>query len=304
MPLFSFEMLHVFHHLKFWTVANKLFAIYPNLPSLQALTFLIFVSGLRKTKSQLSASFTSDGRYVVSAGEDSNVYIWNYDLSGNRQSSKGVRSVKSVRSCELFSSEGVSVAVPWPGVNHRDTSLSNNRLHLPSQPLKILEPSTWLWDSDFCSIGAWLFNDGISKGSATWPEEKLPASPQNSVEANDHHQHYRVHQHSDCRYHMHHQYHRLTHLSATWSLVIVTASCNGIIRSFHNYGLPVRLWQVKEGSFFNGHGAAGMTLSREYGAALIDMAWCQWLWGDPDLLRCYCQFFLAVVRGSTTRDLC
>ncbi|ONK57530.1 uncharacterized protein A4U43_C09F1440 [Asparagus officinalis] len=187
--------------------------------------------GLRKSKSQLSASFTSDGRYIVSVGEDSNVYIWNYDLSGRQQSSKvtkSLKSLKSIRSCELFSSEGLSLAVPWPGINHRDSDSNNHHLHLPSQPAKILEPSTWLWDSDFCSLGAWLFADGISKGSATWPEEKLVASHRNSLEVRDHH-------------HMHHRYQHLTHLSATWSLVIVTASCDGTIRSFHNYGLPVRL---------------------------------------------------------------
>lgn len=198
------------------------------------------LSGLRKTKSLLSASFTSDGRYILSAGEDSNVYIWNYDLSG-RKSSKGEKSVKSIRSCERFSSDGVSIAVPWPGIGHKDVCSSNNMLHLPSQPLKILEPSTWLWDSDFCSLGAWIFADGISRGAATWPEERLTSSSQNSAEANDHHRKHHYHNHSDHEYHMHSQYHRLIHLSATWNLVIVTASCNGTIRSFHNYGLPVRI---------------------------------------------------------------
>lgn len=194
------------------------------------------VSGLRKTKSQVSASFTSDGRYIVSAGEDSHVYIWNYNLSG-RQSSKGVKLVKSVRSCELFSSAGVSVAVPWPGMNSRDSDFSTNSLHLRSQPVKLLEPSTWLWNSGFSSLGAWLCADGISKGSATWPEETLPASPQHALEVKD--------DYSQCNYqprdHQYQHCHRLMLLSATWSLVIVTASCDGTIRSFHNYGLPVRL---------------------------------------------------------------
>lgn len=203
------------------------------------LTFTAYGSGFRKTKSQLSASFTSDGRYIVSVGEDSNVYIWNYDLSG-RQSSKGVKSVKSIRSCELFSSAGVSLAVPWPGMNRRYSDMSNINLHLPSQPLKLLEPSTWLWDSDFCSFGAWFFADGLFKGSATWPEEKLPGPPRHLLEAKDHYQHHND-QHRDHRHRMHRQYLRFTHLSATWSLVIVTASCDGTIRSFHNYGLPVRL---------------------------------------------------------------
>lgn len=213
--------------------------VYSNLPETLGLIFAVPSSGLRKTKSQLSASFTSDGRYIVSAGEDSNVYIWNCDLSGQK-SSKRVKSAKSIRSCECFSSEGVTVAVPWPGMGRKDIGSSNDKLHLPSQPLKILEPSTWLWGSDFCSLGAWFFADGISRGAATWPEEELPASPRNSAEANDRRQHHH-HLHSNHRHHMQRQYQQLTHLSAAWGLVIVTASCNGTIRSFHNYGLPVGL---------------------------------------------------------------
>jgi hypothetical protein len=33
----------------------------------------------------------------------------------------------------------------------------------------------------------------------------------------------------------------LSAISAAWNMVIVTASHGGVIRSFHNYGLPVTL---------------------------------------------------------------
>ncbi|KAJ6802980.1 WD repeat-containing protein YMR102C-like [Iris pallida] len=126
--------------------------------------------------------------------------------------------------------------MPWTGMDHRQSSLNNNGLHMPSQPLKILEPSTWLWDSDFRSFGAWLFADSILGESATWPEEKLPISPPHSSRHGDLRR-----QHGNLQYHMHPNYQQLTCLSASWSLVIVTASRNGSIRTFYNYGLPVTL---------------------------------------------------------------
>ncbi|GJN02986.1 hypothetical protein PR202_ga20382 [Eleusine coracana subsp. coracana] len=111
-----------------------------------------------KSKTLSSPYLTSDGRYLISAGKDSYVYIWNYADSGD---------VKSVHSCELFFSKDVSTA-----------------------------------------------------GSATWPEEKLPSmKPENDSQL------------GDC----------LSMASAAWNTVIVTASHDGVIRSFPNYGLPVRL---------------------------------------------------------------
>lgn len=158
-------------------------------------------------------------------GEDSYVYIWNHDSCGSKRS-------KSTRACELFFSEGASVAVPWPGLDHGLAGSSNITLGASSLQQKILEAYTCLRDPDCFSLGAWLFSDGSSRGSATWPEEKLSSTPKPSLITKSCHRHH-------C--HLHHQYHSLTSMAAAWSLVIVTASHDGTIRSFHNYGLPVRL---------------------------------------------------------------
>ncbi|KAJ0976624.1 hypothetical protein J5N97_012098 [Dioscorea zingiberensis] len=181
--------------------------------------------GLRKSKSQSFASFTSDGRYIVSVDEDSHVYVWNYNESRLHSSLKGA---KTIRSCELFSSEGVSVAVPWPGIDHRGAGLGFNSVLASSSPQRILEPSTWLRDPDCFSLGICFFAESPTKqqSSATWPEEKL--IPSTLPSTTDDHRHGR-------------HFHCLTTISATWSLVIVTAGHDGSIRSFHNYGLPVRL---------------------------------------------------------------
>lgn len=183
-------------------------------------------TGLRKTKSHISASFTSDGRYIVSVGEDSNVYVWNCDMLSKPCS----KEAKSIRSFELFFSDGVSVAVPWPKMEHRRGSCTNG-LHLPSPPLKILEPSTWLWDSECLYLGSWLFTDGASR---VGPEEKLPKLPQISSDSD-------IPNMCKPKNEMLCRYPQLTSLAAVWSLVIVTASSDGCIRSFHNYGLPVFL---------------------------------------------------------------
>jgi hypothetical protein len=58
------------------------------------------------------------------------------------------------------------------------------------------------------------------RGSVTWPEEKLSsAKTENAPRL------------ADC----------FSAISAAWNMVIVTASHGGVIRSFHNYGLPVTL---------------------------------------------------------------
>ncbi|CAI9772014.1 unnamed protein product [Fraxinus pennsylvanica] len=67
--------------------------------------------GLRSWGNQIHASFTSDGRHIVSASEDSNVYMWNY-IGGEKYPAL---HPKSSRSFEYFSSDA-SIAIPWSGL--------------------------------------------------------------------------------------------------------------------------------------------------------------------------------------------
>ncbi|GJN27663.1 hypothetical protein PR202_gb15705 [Eleusine coracana subsp. coracana] len=152
------------------------------------------------SKSNMLSSpyLTSDGRYLISAGKDSYVYIWNYADSGD---------AKSVHSCELFFSKDLSTAVPWPGV-HQDRNMK-----------PYVSTPTLCRQGEGHSPGRRSFTD-CSKGSATWPEEKLPSmKPENDPQLG----------------------YCLSMASAAWNTVIVTASRDGVIRSFPNYGLPVRL---------------------------------------------------------------
>ncbi|XP_010245259.1 PREDICTED: transcription initiation factor TFIID subunit 5-like [Nelumbo nucifera] len=185
--------------------------------------------GLRKSGSQMSASFTSNGRHIISVGEDSHVYVWNYDGLCLPLS----KEAKSIRSCEHFFHDDVSVAIPWSGMEEERSVLDSCSLQHSSKVPEFLEAASWFRDSERLSLGGWFSVDCPSKGSATWPEEKLPVW---AVEVAHH-----GHHHDNQQYHQHHYYNNLRDLSGTWGLVIVTAGWDGVIRTFLNFGLPVRL---------------------------------------------------------------
>ncbi|XP_071728918.1 uncharacterized WD repeat-containing protein C3H5.08c-like [Rutidosis leptorrhynchoides] len=104
--------------------------------------------GQRNAGNPVCASLTSDGKHIVSASEDSNVYVWNlYNKKG-----PSFLQQKIVRSYECFSA-GASVALPWSG------------LKVDTNPL----PPCYF------SLGRDYFPDSAPKGFATWPEEKLPS---------------------------------------------------------------------------------------------------------------------------------
>ncbi|OMP08667.1 hypothetical protein COLO4_06236 [Corchorus olitorius] len=203
-------------------------------------------SGLRNAGSQISASFTSDGMHIVSASEDSNVYVWNY-ISRDGP----VPLSKNSWSCERFFSNNASVAIPWCGMTSRNSIFSNMSGTSPSSKVS---PSTWSYNEDTrvmqselgessqqklpfssserFSLGHGFFSDSLPKGTATWPEEKLP--PPNSLVVSS----------AMCKS----QYKLLKTScqgalgsSHAWGLVIVTAGWDGRIRSFQNYGLPIHL---------------------------------------------------------------
>lgn len=154
----------------------------------------------------MSGSFTSSGKHIISIGDDSQVYIWNSSDSENPSSK---RTKKSERSCEYFFAEGVTVAVPWSGM------MSKEQRSCPSSHSEASPGGSGssARDSDRFSLGNWFSMDGTCRGSVTWPEEKLPGWDLQFAE--DEYE--------------------------TWGLSIVAGGLDGSIKTFHNFGLPVRL---------------------------------------------------------------
>ncbi|KAI4311405.1 hypothetical protein MLD38_036307 [Melastoma candidum] len=158
--------------------------------------------GPRKSGSQRSASFISSGKHMVSLGGNSHVYLWNQSDYTRRRNG----SSKSVLACEYFHSEGASVMLPWHGgfPKGANTVLAASHSHKK--------------ENGRFSLGKWLSQEGQCR---TWPEELLPQFSQEGNPVEDYEGHGPV--------------------SETWGLVFVTGGKDGKIRTFHNYGLPVRL---------------------------------------------------------------
>ncbi|KAK1325598.1 hypothetical protein QJS10_CPA01g02460 [Acorus calamus] len=177
--------------------------------------------GFHNTGSQISASFTSDGRHIISASEDSNVYIWN----SSNQDTPTPMQAKTISSYERFFSENASVAIPWCGNSSRKQVFGD-----PNSPSDS-SYNAMLSSSGRFTLTHGFFSESLSKDSATWPEEKLPASTPLTASPSLCRSKYRFLK-ASCQN---------TVASQAWGLVIVTAGWDGRIRSFHNYGLPVRM---------------------------------------------------------------
>ncbi|XP_022763602.1 WD repeat-containing protein 44-like isoform X2 [Durio zibethinus] len=175
--------------------------------------------GLGNNGNQTFTSLTADGKHIVSACEDSNVYIWNYVDQDESTLSKA----KEIRSCERFSANA-SIAIPWCGLKYGNTENGRQFEVLNENLLDNLQ-----FSSPYFSLSHEYFLESFPKGSATWPEEALPPSSPLSGSSSMHKSQYKFLK-TSCQ---------STFNSHAWGLVIVTGGLDGRIRSFLNYGLPV-----------------------------------------------------------------
>ncbi|VVB15906.1 unnamed protein product [Arabis nemorensis] len=189
--------------------------------------------GFRNTNSQISASLTSNGKFLVSASEDSNVYVWNYDSDSRAGRSKRVTVTNSY---ENFYCRDVSVAAPWPGKignnqsnNSPDESpfIANNPANNPPTPVNDPTNNKTVTNGIISSATNRYFFDRIS---ATWPEEKLLLAAKNRARTSP-----RV------SVDMSNGLFNTKPSASAWSMVIVTGGLRGEIRTFQNFGFPVRL---------------------------------------------------------------
>ncbi|KAI9071048.1 hypothetical protein K1719_025975 [Acacia pycnantha] len=165
----------------------------------------------------MSASLTSDGKHILSASEDSNVYLWNVS-----QEQSSPRKTKKIRSCERFFSDA-SIAVPWCGLKSQHPANEHQLDILDQRSSQTVCPNP---PTSF-SLGQEFFSES-PRGSATWPEEKLHSSSPKPGKSAMHKSDYKFLKAS-----------LSTSSAHSWGLVIVTAGWDGRIKSFQNYGLPV-----------------------------------------------------------------
>ncbi|GMH25534.1 hypothetical protein Nepgr_027377 [Nepenthes gracilis] len=200
--------------------------------------------GFRNTNSPISAAVTTDGKYVVCGSEDSHVYVWKHE-GGSRPSRS--KDVTVTRSYEHFHCQDVSVAIPWPGFGDSfgllpetnsgeqngpfheplDESLTANHPPTPVDEFNGTDGSPSVSGSSNSPFRATLSSATNSyffdRFSATWPEEKLLLPTKNrstraSLDPS-----------------------KLAVYNTAWGMVIVTAGLRGEIRTFQNFGLPVRI---------------------------------------------------------------
>ncbi|KAK5777880.1 putative WD repeat-containing C3H5.08c [Gossypium arboreum] len=175
--------------------------------------------GAHNNGNQTFTSITADGKHIVSACDDANVYIWNCV----HQDKNSISQSKDIRSCEHFSANA-SIAIPWCGLKYGNTE--NRQFEVPQEDLPHDLPFSL---PSYFSMGHEYSSESLPKGSATWPEETLPPSSPLSMPSSIHKSQYKFLK-TSCQ---------STFDSHVWGLVIVTAGSDGRIRSFLNYGLPV-----------------------------------------------------------------
>uniref|UniRef100_A0A2P2M5X2 WD-repeat protein n=1 Tax=Rhizophora mucronata TaxID=61149 RepID=A0A2P2M5X2_RHIMU len=190
-------------------------------------------SSLGIAANHLSASFTSDGKHVVSTSEDSSVHFWNCP------SQERTSHVKSISSFESFMSQNASIAIPWRGIKSvpgislssasgRDMNGSGDKNGHNHHEFfgEMLHSSL-----DCFSLARGFLLESLTRGAATWPEEKLPDLSSLALLSAKHKPEFKFLK-SACQ---------SMFSSHMWGLVIVTAGWDGRIRTFLNYGLPLRL---------------------------------------------------------------
>ncbi|KAL6503185.1 hypothetical protein OROHE_023814 [Orobanche hederae] len=226
--------------------------------------------GFRNTSSQISASFSPDGKHVISASEDSQVYIWKVEESNNP--SGGRRKTRiTVQAHEHFPCKDVSIAVPWPGStrneppaveihskrhskrstapptlednnNHNNNTAGlSSRRHLPPLPKKNngLDRNASCADEDFAQSGRIDPGIGVSDSfDSSSASIRYGDSPSISASAASPSQTWSS---SRSLFDNGWGHGGQTVQATAWGLVIVTASLEGEIRVYQNFGLPLKV---------------------------------------------------------------
>ncbi|KAB2617316.1 WD repeat-containing protein-like [Pyrus ussuriensis x Pyrus communis] len=183
----------------------------------------------------ISVSSPYTGEDKVYVGDDCTL-AKNHKLPFGSASSTTIDSLQLLH-CDLW---GLAFITSPRGMRTEQRSLEAVA-SLPrycSQLQRHLEAVPRSKDSECFSLGNWFFLNGRCRGGfVTWPEEKLPFPLWDLPAIRDETGHrYPRHQDHQQRWNK-----ALNHTaeSEAWGLSLLTARCDGTIRTFHNYGLPV-----------------------------------------------------------------
>nr|CAB3491148.1 unnamed protein product [Digitaria exilis] len=198
------------------------------------ITVLQKFKGFKNTSSQISASYTADGRHVVCASEDSNVYVWRRvpttasstsgtGAGGGGSIGIGVRAKTwlTSRSYEYFFCRDVSVAVPWPGSSPSPSPAF--RCKSDGDTAKKKHGAAIAGDDD--NAGVPPLPRRHKSGPMGYPGASQPdlCRRESSAAAAS----------ASARWH------GGAEGGNAWGMVVVTASRGGEIRVYQNFGLPL-----------------------------------------------------------------
>lgn len=127
-------------------------------------------AGYKNNNSQFAADYSPDGKYVISASEDSQVYIWRHGET------KGKHKHQIITSFEQFPCKEVSVTAPWPGNSKLEQPLvaMHSKKHSKKSTTTLPPPSPGLSPSQ---------DDGHNKPPSSSPLPPLPKKSNPSMES-------------------------------------------------------------------------------------------------------------------------
>ncbi|VAI15054.1 unnamed protein product [Triticum turgidum subsp. durum] len=174
--------------------------------------------GFKNTSSQIAAAYTSDGRYVVCASEDSHVYIWRTTRSAPAAAAIGIgmkpKTWCTIRSYENFYCKDISAAIPW---THSPS--------LPGSPKS--HQGAVSCNDDVCSMASHAAKPDVSKsGELSSPAVPSPHSGPLDTPSSRHASKTGT---------------NAPDSGNAWGLVVVTATLSGEIKVYQNFGTPFRI---------------------------------------------------------------
>uniref|UniRef100_A0A0D9XXG1 Dynamin-type G domain-containing protein n=1 Tax=Leersia perrieri TaxID=77586 RepID=A0A0D9XXG1_9ORYZ len=179
--------------------------------------------GFKNTSSQISAAYTTDGRYVVCASEDSHVYLWRAARAAATAAPAAATAIGgamgmkaktwcTTRSYENFYCKDVSAAVPWPLA---PSLPSSGDASSPSSASRQKRQGGVSCSDEVCSMPAAKSGELSNAGTPLTHSGQLAAGGGKGGGGADG--------------------------GNAWGLVVVTASLHGEIRVYQNFGMPFRI---------------------------------------------------------------